>query len=240
MCKDCGVKPVDSKGGSRWGTKCHACYCAARLPDVPCEICGDRCRAGGPNGGRCKKHPYTWDSKMKRAPCVSCGAACYASINPVCNKCRREKERVKAPCARCGQTCISTRNGGLCYDCSSLSQVAKAPCIRCGKSCFPDMNAGRCGNCAMMSGGTKRANRNKGKNRHRRYVGTHCERCGFEPEHIAQLEVDHIDGNHANNEPGNLQTLCANCHRLKTMLNGDHLTPVAPVESAPSPQISLL
>lgn len=41
--------------------------------------------------------------------------------------------------------------------------------------------------------------------------------------HPAQLEVDHIDGNHANGSADNLQTLCANCHRHKTMTNGDHL-----------------
>jgi 5-methylcytosine-specific restriction endonuclease McrA len=28
--------------------------------------------------------------------------------------------------------------------------------------------------------------------------------------------VDHIDGNHSNDDPSNLQTLCANCHRFKT------------------------
>lgn len=43
-----------------------------------------------------------------------------------------------------------------------------------------------------------------------------CESCGFIPEHPCQLDVDHIDGNHHNNDPNNLQTLCANCHRLKT------------------------
>ena len=31
-----------------------------------------------------------------------------------------------------------------------------------------------------------------------------------------QLEVDHIDENHKNNDPCNLQTLCACCHRIKT------------------------
>ena len=46
---------------------------------------------------------------------------------------------------------------------------------------------------------------------------TACERCGFVPEHACQLDVDHIDGDHENNDPANLRTLCANCHRLKTL-----------------------
>jgi 5-methylcytosine-specific restriction endonuclease McrA len=33
-----------------------------------------------------------------------------------------------------------------------------------------------------------------------------------------QLEVDHIDGDHGNDNPNNLQTLCANCHRIKTAM----------------------
>jgi hypothetical protein len=51
-----------------------------------------------------------------------------------------------------------------------------------------------------------------------------CDKCGFIPEWIGQLDVDHIDGNHQNNSPENLQTLCANCHRLKTHLNEDYLS----------------
>ena len=46
-----------------------------------------------------------------------------------------------------------------------------------------------------------------------------CEKCGFTPEHRCQLDVDHIDGNRENNDISNLQTLCANCHRLKTYLD---------------------
>ena len=49
----------------------------------------------------------------------------------------------------------------------------------------------------------------------------YCEHCDFKPVHISQLDVDHIDGDRWNNEPSNLQTLCANCHRLKTHLSGD-------------------
>lgn len=44
----------------------------------------------------------------------------------------------------------------------------------------------------------------------------YCEMCGFSAKHPCQLDVDHIDGNHFNDDPSNLQTLCANCHRYKT------------------------
>ena len=50
-----------------------------------------------------------------------------------------------------------------------------------------------------------------------------CEFCGFVAIHSVQLDVDHMDGDRTNNSPSNLQTLCANCHRLKTHMNKDHL-----------------
>ena len=61
------------------------------------------------------------------------------------------------------------------------------------------------------------------KYKYRKYKKSFCEKCGFIPEHKCQLDVDHIDGNHQNNDPSNLQTLCANCHRLKTFLNKDYI-----------------
>ena len=61
-------------------------------------------------------------------------------------------------------------------------------------------------------------------NKSRNYEkGSHCEKCGFLAEHQVQLDIDHIDGDHKNDDPSNLQTLCANCHRLKTLLNKDHI-----------------
>lgn len=49
---------------------------------------------------------------------------------------------------------------------------------------------------------------------YKRYKNNICKRCGFIPEDKCQLDVHHLDGNHNNNDPNNLQTLCANCHRL--------------------------
>ena len=38
-----------------------------------------------------------------------------------------------------------------------------------------------------------------------------------------QLQVDHKDGNHKNNNKDNCQTLCSNCHDYKTYINKDNL-----------------
>lgn len=40
----------------------------------------------------------------------------------------------------------------------------------------------------------------------------------------SQLDVDHIDGDPWNRDPSNYQTLCAACHRLKTIAHGDNKT----------------
>jgi hypothetical protein len=42
------------------------------------------------------------------------------------------------------------------------------------------------------------------------------------PEDDCQMTVDHIDGNRYNNEMSNWQTLCHNCHILKTIQNKDN------------------
>jgi hypothetical protein len=51
-----------------------------------------------------------------------------------------------------------------------------------------------------------------------RFKKDHCEKCGFIAEDPCQLDTDHIDMDPSNNDESNVQTLCANCHRLKTKL----------------------
>ena len=67
----------------------------------------------------------------------------------------------------------------------------------------------------------------------------YCEACGFEPYNDPRLleisdpvirnqairsilDVDHMDGDHDNNHPENLQTLCKICHGIKTIVNSDY------------------
>jgi hypothetical protein len=48
--------------------------------------------------------------------------------------------------------------------------------------------------------------------------GFKCSQCGWNEINPvtkkSPLEVDHIDGNCYNNDPGNLRVLCPNCHSL--------------------------
>ena len=46
-----------------------------------------------------------------------------------------------------------------------------------------------------------------------RYRKDECEGCGYRPYFIGSLDVHHRDGDKNNNEPDNLETLCATCHR---------------------------
>tara|TARA_B110000211_G_scaffold15214_1_gene15879 strand:- start:1748 stop:2191 length:444 start_codon:yes stop_codon:yes gene_type:complete len=80
------------------------------------------------------------------------------------------------------------------------------------------------------------------KKEYSQHRDTHCSHCGYTPltdprvQEIEDLKVrnrlvrtlltvDHMDGNHSNNSPENLQTLCPNCHAIKTVINGDTMTP---------------
>jgi 5-methylcytosine-specific restriction endonuclease McrA len=64
----------------------------------------------------------------------------------------------------------------------------------------------------------KQAPAKRGKHRRVLYLKDRCERCGLAPQDPCVLELDHINGRKCESPHSaeNLQTLCANCHRLKT------------------------
>lgn len=43
-----------------------------------------------------------------------------------------------------------------------------------------------------------------------------CATCGFVAVDKVQMDLDHINGDRTDHRPENSQTLCSNCHRLKT------------------------
>jgi HNH endonuclease len=61
------------------------------------------------------------------------------------------------------------------------------------------------------------------------YCENHDGRLGFRCTTTimtsGQLDVDHIDGDPSNNDPGNLQTLCKCCHTYKTLTRRDWSSP---------------
>ncbi len=64
------------------------------------------------------------------------------------------------------------------------------------------------------------------KKEYRKHLKEMCQRCGFKALFPCQLDIDHIDDDFTNNDPSNLQTLCANCHRLVTYVRKyPHLQP---------------
>lgn len=92
------------------------------------------------------------------------------------------------------------------------AKVSYAPidCLYCGVMFIPNRVDKKF--CSKKHGNRYR------RSSYREHVKSCCDMCGFVPILMIQLDVDHIDGDHSNNNPENLQTLCANCHRLKTAM----------------------
>lgn len=65
-----------------------------------------------------------------------------------------------------------------------------------------------------------RSNRNRRPKFYKQFKKDFCAHCGFIPQSLCQLDVHHIDGDHTNDSPFNLETICANCHRLEHSIEG--------------------
>lgn len=53
----------------------------------------------------------------------------------------------------------------------------------------------------------------KYRRKHLQHRGDACDYCGYKPLWLRALDVHHRDGDNSNNDPDNLLTLCATCHR---------------------------
>ena len=101
-----------------------------------------------------------------------------------------------------------------------LSQINKkrsiAVCSICGEvKIYPSIKKrGLTWKCSEKEKAYIRKNRMKYK--YQGHKQSFCSLCGFVPQHKCQLDVDHMDGNHKNNDRINLRTVCANCHRYET------------------------
>lgn len=115
---------------------------------------------------------------------------------------------------------------------TSIPLSERPLCPECGVNLLPFKNYSKktgkplyrksCHSCREARTGAVRSNHNKYKAVYaRKRRDLTCDKCGFKAEDPIQLDVDHIDGNHDNNDPSNHQVLCANCHRLKTKRNQD-------------------
>lgn len=100
-----------------------------------------------------------------------------------------------------------------CKHCNKLFEKTRKDKVYCSRYCKQNASAARTGRWKKRRCGDSYLAIPKDK----------CAECGFIPKHYCQLDIDHIDGNRYNNSEENLQVLCANCHRLKTMLHKDNV-----------------
>ncbi len=108
----------------------------------------------------------------------------------------------------------------VCEYCGRVFKPNRSDKRYCRSSCQKDASARRQEGFVLKK--RRQAQKRRLKNHpYRSFKKNFCECCGFVATHSCQLDVDHIDGVHHNNDPSNLQTLCANCHRLKTWMNKD-------------------
>jgi len=119
---------------------------------------------------------------------------------------------------------VHNKNGTTNNDGSPKMPKYRAVCHQChkaniGQAAYPPG--------VIDSRGTECANINgKGKLKNGKYMGIKCPvNWNMIPDGTTGiLEVDHIDGNHFNNNEENTQSLCCMCHRIKTPMNGDNNT----------------
>ena len=138
----------------------------------------------------------------------------WADILPKCAYCGNKFESVKSTAKYCSRQCFYKgnykRESVSCESCNKVFEPARYSKLKgrgrfCSSQCWANINK-------------KLSNR---KWLRETYLEDTCKICKFVAEDKCQLDLDHIDGDNSNNKYENFQTLCANCHRLKTHINND-------------------
>jgi len=127
---------------------------------------------------------------------------------------------------------------GVCSVCGPVRVKLKG---KYGRACWNQVYAGvkryRARSAAYRAQKKAAKKTEKGrewnKEKHRKLVKMTCERCGFQAKSMAQMDGHHKDGNHFNNEPSNVESLCACCHRLEHLPSHMKITETEPF-SAPA------
>ena len=114
---------------------------------------------------------------------------------------KTEPRSVQGVCVRCGKN--KQKSGGV--------GVFRPICRTCDRELYGVSVHGQAHRIAFLD----RARRNKATYKARCTLVPVCERCGFVAKDNCQIDIHHKDRNRKNNEPENLETLCANCHRLE-------------------------
>lgn len=139
------------------------------------------------------------------------------------------KRNPNSSCAVCGKPIYKrpaelNRNKGRVFcsmACYGISCRKETPCSVCGKAILAGLNKKTCSRvCANIArtGISYTGRRLKDKVVGARAIkirlvearGARCERCGYNRVEI--IQVHHKDRDRNNNELGNLELLCPNCH----------------------------
>lgn len=145
-----------------------------------------------------KKPVVTQKKTGKEVPCEECGSIVYKSGAQLL----RSKSGKHFCSKQCSAAYLSKQ---LSHNCS---------CDYCGSTFRKSPSTiGKSNYCSREC--WKLGVQSSGPSYYRKFKKEVCEVCGFVPEDRCQLDVHHMDGDKKNNEEDNLQTLCANCHRLE-------------------------
>lgn len=130
------------------------------------------------------------------------------------------KKNKESNCLLCGKEFKHFKWDKQIY-CSNICAYRRVKievkCTRCRKIIFKSKslyNRNEENYCSRECYDDRRKDTLKNLKRHTKYYNTlldnsSCE-CGESKKYL--LQIHHIDGNHNNNEPKNLEIVCANCH----------------------------